>query len=131
MSSTSRDHAGDTPSTSASKVHGNKGEVKLPCRLWEWNNPIHCCPYRDEAQKVLDNHPASPQRLPYGYRRLSLKYSLVDKVTDLNQPSVKLSLPECQSHESISSQSEVEETIFLISPSINCSFPLESEYDTT
>ena len=59
MSSTSVDDAGDTPSTSGSKVHGNKGKVKFPYRLYEGNHPIHLCPYLDEAQKVLDNHPAS------------------------------------------------------------------------
>ena len=61
MSSTSRDHAGDTPSTSGSKVHGKKGKVKFPCRLCEGNHPIHLCPYLDEAKKVLDNHLASLQ----------------------------------------------------------------------
>ena len=66
MSSTSGDHVGDKPSTSGSKVHGKKGKVKFPCRLCEGNHPIHLFPYLDEAQKVLDNHPASLQRLPSG-----------------------------------------------------------------
>ena len=56
MSSTSGDHAGDTPSTSGSKVQENKGKIKFPCRLCEGNHPIHPCPYLDEAKKVLDNH---------------------------------------------------------------------------
>lgn len=61
MSSTSGDHVGDRPSTSGSKVRGKKGKVKFPCRLCEGNNPIHLCPYLEEAQNVLDNHPASLQ----------------------------------------------------------------------
>ena len=84
MSSTSGDHVGDTPSTSGSKVHRKKGTIKFPCTLCEGNHPIHLCTYLDEAQKVLDNHPNSPQRLPSGYRRLSLNPSLFDEVTDPN-----------------------------------------------
>lgn len=53
-SSASRDHAGDTPSTSDSKVHGKKGKIKFPCRLCEGNHHIHLFPYMDEASKVLE-----------------------------------------------------------------------------
>ena len=60
VSSTSGDHAGNTPSTSGSKVHGRKVKVKFPCRLCEWNHPIHLCPYLDESKRVLDNRPTSP-----------------------------------------------------------------------
>lgn len=84
MSSTSGDHASDTPSIIGSKFHGKKGKVNIPCRLCEGNHSIHLCPYLDEAKKVLDNHPASPQRLRSSYRRLSLNPSLVDKVIDQN-----------------------------------------------
>ena len=90
VSSTSRDHVGDTPSTSGSKDHGKKGKVKFPCRLCKGNHPIHLCPYLDEAKKVLDNRLASPQRLPSGYRKLSLNPSLVDKVIDPNQQTRSL-----------------------------------------
>lgn len=61
MSLTSGDHVGYTLLTSHSKVHGNKGEVKFPCRFFEGNHPIHLCPYLDEAKRVLDNHPTSLQ----------------------------------------------------------------------
>ena len=81
--------------------HAPRGKVKFPCRLCEGNHPIHLCPYLDEAKKVLDNHPASLQRLPSSYRRLSLTPSLVDKVTDPNKPSVKPTLSDYESHESI------------------------------
>ena len=70
-------------------------------------------------------------RLPSGYRRLSLNPSLVDEMTDPNQPSVKPTLSECESHESIPNQSQVEEIVDPISPSVNRTFPIESEYDTT
>ena len=124
MPSTSGDHVGDTPSTSGSKVHGNKGKVKFPCRLCEGNHPIHLCPYLDGAKKVLDNHPASLHRLLSGYKRLSLNPSLVDKVTDPNQPLVKPTLSEYESHESIPDPSLVKETVDPISPSINRTFPI-------
>ena len=48
---TSRDNAGDKPSTSDSKVHGKKGKVKFPCKLCEGNHLIHLHPYMDEASK--------------------------------------------------------------------------------
>jgi len=51
-------------------------------------------------------------------------------VIDPNQPSVKPTLSECESHESIPEQSQVEETVDPISPSVNHTFPVESEYDT-
>ena len=132
VSSTSGDNAGDTPSTSDSKVHGKKGKVKFPCRLCEGNHPIHLCPYQDEAKKVLDNHPDSPQRLPSGYRKLSINPSLVDELTDQNQPSVEPTLSESESYESIPDPNQqIEVTIDPISPLVNLAFPEESEYDTT
>jgi len=106
MSSTSRDHVGNTPSTSDNKVHGQKGKIKLPCRLCEDIHPFHLCPYLDEAKRVLDNRPASPQRLPSGYRKLSLNPSLADEPTDLNQPLVETTLSESESYESIPDQNK-------------------------
>lgn len=101
MSSTSRDHVGDTPSTSGSKFHGKKGNVKFPCRLCKGNHPIHLCPYLDEAKKVLDNCPASLQRIPSGYKRISLNPSLIDELTKKNQPLVKPTLSKSESYKSI------------------------------
>ena len=72
--------------------HAPSGKVKFPYRLCEGNHPIHLFPYLDEDKKVLDNCPTSPQRLPSGYMRLSLNPLLVDKLTDPNQPLVKLTL---------------------------------------
>ena len=81
--------------------HAPNGKVKFPCRLCEGNHPIHLCPYLDEAKRGLDNCPASPQRLPSSYRKLSLNPSLVDALTDQNQLSVKPTLSESESYESI------------------------------
>lgn len=59
LSSASRDHTHDKPSTSNSKVHGKKGKVKFPYKLCEGNNPIHISPYMHEASKVLEKLTAS------------------------------------------------------------------------
>ena len=48
-----------------------------------------------------------------------------------NQPLVKPTLSECESHESIPDQSQVKEKLDSISPLVNHTFPEESEYDTT
>jgi len=52
-------------------------------------------------------------------------------VTDPNQLWVKPTLSECESHESIADQSQFEEIVDPISPLFNCTFPIESEYDST
>ena len=62
--STSGDHVGNIPSNSDSEVNGHKTKVKVPCRLCEGNHSLHHCPFLHEAKRVLDNHPASLQRLP-------------------------------------------------------------------
>ena len=62
--------------------------------------------YLDEAKKVLDNHPASPQRLPSGYRKISLNPSLVVEPTDQNQLSVESTLSESESYESITDKNQ-------------------------
>ena len=132
MSSNSENHVGVTPSNSGSKVHGTKGKVKFPCRLCEGNHPIHLCPYLDEAKIVLDNCLLSPQQLPSGYKKLSLNPSLVDELIDKDQSSVKPTLSESESYESIlDPNQQVEVTIDSISPLVNRTLPKESEYDTT
>lgn len=82
LSSTSRDHAGDKPSTSDSKVKGKKGNANFPCTLCEGNHPIHLCPYMDEALKVLENLTSSQPCLPDGYQKLYHNPPLVDEVID-------------------------------------------------
>ena len=131
MSLTSGDHVGNTPSTSDSKVHGLKGKVRIPCRLCEGNHSLHLCPFLDEAKRVFDNRLTSPQRLPSGYKKLSLNPSLVDEPTDQNQPSVKTTLLESEQYESLPDQNQqVKVTADPISPSANRNFREESENDT-
>ena len=81
---------------------------------------------------MLDNYPSSPQQLPSGYKELSPSPSLVEKPTDLNQPSVETTPSESESNESIPDPNQqVEEIIDPISPPVNRTFLEESEYDTT
>lgn len=61
VSSTSDDHVESTSSTSENEVNGQKQRSKFPCKLCEGNHAVHCCPFLDEAKRVLDNRPASPQ----------------------------------------------------------------------
>jgi len=64
--------------------------------------------------------------------RLSLSPSLVDELTDSNQPSLKPTLSESESYESIPDPNQqVEEKFDPNSPSVNRIFPEESEYDAT
>ena len=53
-------------------------------------------------------------------------------MNDQNQSSVKPTLSECESYESIPDPNQqVKEIVDLISPSVNRTFPEESKYDTT
>ena len=93
VSSTSNDHVESTPSTSESEVTGQKGKYKFPYRLCEGDHALHHCPCLDEAKRVLDNHPASSQRLPPGYKKLLLNPLLVEiRLTHLWCRSKYLSL---------------------------------------
>ena len=130
-SSTSGDHASDKPSTSDSKLHGKKGKVKFTCKLCEGNHPINLITYMDEDSKVLENLTASQPRLPTSYHKLSSNPPLVDEVIDQNSSHVNPTLSECESHEFIPNQSQVKKTVDSISPLVNHTFPIESEYDTT
>ena len=106
-------------------------KISFPARYVKGITPFTFV-YLDEAKEVLDNYPASPQQLPSGYKLLFLNPSLVDDLTDQNQLSIKPTLSKSKSYESIPDPNQlVEGTIDTISPLVNCTFPEESEYDTT
>lgn len=104
MSSTSVDHVKSTPSTSENEVNGQKGRSKFPCRLCEGDHALHRCPFLDEAKRVLDNRPTSPQRLPPGYKKLLPSPSLVENMTDTPLLSVKTPIIEDEPSESTPDQ---------------------------
>ena len=110
MSSTSVNHVESTPSTSENEVNGQKGKLKFPCRLCEGDHALHHCPILDEAKSVLDNHPASLQQLPPGYKKLLPSPSLVENPTDIPLLSVEMPIIENKPSESIPDQSQQVET---------------------
>ena len=68
VASTSESHVDNTPSTSGSEVHRQKGKIKFPCRLCEGDHAVHHCPFLDEEKRVLEDHLVSPIRLMPGIR---------------------------------------------------------------
>jgi len=82
VSSTSDDHVENTPSTSESEVSGKKGNHRFPCKLCEGDHVVHCCPFLDEAKRVLDDCPISPVWYPPGYKKLLPSPSLVENLAD-------------------------------------------------
>ena len=81
-------HTDHTLSTSDSVVKSRKGKVINPCLLCKDMHFTYLCPRMDEASKWLEDITVPQQRLPTGYRKLSLDLSLVDKVVDLATSSI-------------------------------------------
>ena len=106
VSSTSDDHVESTPSTSESKVIGQQGKSKFPCRLCEGDHALHHCPFLDEAKRVLDNQPVSPQQLPPGYKKLLPNPLLVENMIDPPLESVETPIIEDKPFEYTSDQSQ-------------------------
>ena len=101
VSSTSNDHVESTLSTSESEVSGQKRNLKFPCRLCEGDHAVHRCPFLDEAKRVLDDRPASPLRLPPGYKKLLPSPPLVENLAGPPLWSAEASIIENEPSESI------------------------------
>ena len=82
MPSASTHHSDDSPSTNDSVVKSQKSKVINCCFLYKEMHFTYLCPRMDEASKLLEYIIVSRQRLPTGYRKLSLEPPLVDKVVD-------------------------------------------------
>jgi len=106
VSSTFDDHVESTLSTSEKEISGHKGKCKFPCRMCEDNHAIHHCPFLDEANRFLDNHPASPLQLPPGYKKLLPSPSLVENLADTPLWSVEGSIIEDKASESTPDESQ-------------------------
>lgn len=131
LSSTSRDHAGDKSSPNDSNVHGKKGKVNFPCRLCERNHIIHIFPYMDEASKLFGNLTISQPQLLTGYKKLSPNPPLLVEVIDQNLSPFNPTLCKLESREFFLDQPLVNKMVEYIPPSVNRTFPLESESYTT
>jgi len=135
VSSTFDDHVESTLSTSENEINGKKGRSKFPFILCEGDHAIHRCPFLDEAKRVLDNHPASLQQLPPGYKELLSSPSLVEIPTDTSLLSVEAPIIEDKPFESTSDQSQqVETTVDLVlsseGPPSDDTINKENENDT-
>ena len=118
MSSTSKDHIENTPSTSESEAPGQKGKARFPCKLCEGNHAVHRCPFLDEAKRVLDDRPVSPLRLPPGYKKLLPSPSLVENPAGPLKWSAEAPVIEDEPAESIPDESQkVEAAVDPVLPS--------------
>jgi len=106
VSSTSEAHVENTPSTSESEVHGQKGKYRFSCKLCEGDHVVHHCPFLDEAKSVLEDHPVSPIRLPSGYKKLSPSPPLVENLASPLKWSAKASIIEYEPSESTPDESQ-------------------------
>ena len=106
VSSTVDDHVESTSSTSENEVNGQKGRSKFPCRLCEGDHALHHCPFLEKAKRVLDNCPASPQRLPPRYKKLLLSPLLVENLSDTPLLLVEVPIIEDKPSESMLDQSQ-------------------------
>ena len=110
MSSTSDSHVEDTSSTSGNEVSGQKRNYKFPCKLCEDDHTVHCCPFLDEAKRVLDDRLISLLRLPPGYKKLLPNPSLVENPTGTPLWSAETSIVEDEPSKSIPDESQKVET---------------------
>ena len=118
MASTSDSHVESTPSTSESEVPGQKGRARSPCKLCEGNHAIHCCPFLDEAKRVLDDRPVSLLRLLPGYKKLLPSPSLVENPAGPLKWSAEAPVIEDEPAESIPDKSQkVEAAVDPVLPS--------------
>ena len=85
----------------------------------------------DEASKVLEKLTISQPHLPVGYQNISPNPPLVDEVIDQNTNPVNPTLSERESHETVPIQPLVENMVESTPPSIDHTFPIESELHTT
>ena len=121
----SSNHASDKPSTS--KFHVKKEKFKFPYKLCEGNHLVYLCPLMDEDSKYLENPIASQPHPLTRYRKISSDPLLVDPMINQNSYLVNPTLSEREPHESILGQSLVEKMVDLNPPSVNHTFPIESE----
>ena len=78
--------------------------------MCEGDHALHRCCFLDEAKRVLDNRPASSQKLRPGYKKLLPSPSLVENLTGTPQLLVKESIIEDKPSESTLDQSQQVET---------------------
>jgi hypothetical protein len=120
MSSTSKQHVDDLPSTSQDDVGKKKSRVKFPCMLCRGSHQTHLCPRMDEVSKLLEDMTVSQPPLPASYHKLTLNPPIVDGM--INPSSVNL-----VDHVVNQVTSLVEPVDNVVDPILDPTLPLESE----
>ena len=131
MSSSSDHHIDDPLSTNKSVVKSWKGKVRNPCLLCKDMHFTYLCPFMDEASKLLEDITVSRQRLPTGYRKLSLQPPLVDKVVDPVLTSIDPTLPLKSEVQVVNSDSSMVDPTLPLNSEVNVVESLSSPPDPT
>jgi hypothetical protein len=90
VSSASKQHVDDLPSTSQDIVEKKKSRVKFPCMLCKGSHLTYLFPHMDEASKFLEDMTVSQPQLLAAYRKLTLDPPIVDGMINPVPPSVNL-----------------------------------------
>jgi hypothetical protein len=125
VSSASKKHVDDFPSTSHDIVGKKKSRAKFSCMLCKGSHLTHLCPHMEEASKSLEDMSISQPQLPAVYHKLSLNPPIVDgMITPVPSPvnpvdhvvNMVMSLVE-----------PIDKVVDLIPSSVNPTLPSESE----
>jgi hypothetical protein len=142
MSSTATAHASDNPTTRDNQVGSEKGKFKIPCWLCKEMNCTYLCPHMDKYLHMLENIVNSQPQISTNYHKISPNLPLVDElvnpvpslVNPINQVvNLVLSLINLINQvidPSTSPINIVHQMVYLISPSIDPTPPLNIEYFT-
>jgi hypothetical protein len=125
VSSASKQHVDDLPSTSQDTVEKKKSRVKFPCMLCKGSHLTHLFPHMEEASKFLEDIPVSQPQLPAAYRKLTLDPPIVDGMINMVPPSV--SLVDQVVNLVMSLIEPVDKVVDLIPSLVDPTLPLESE----
>jgi hypothetical protein len=90
MSSASKHHANDLPSTSQDTVGKKKSRVKFPCMLCGGSHQTHLFPRMKKSLKSLEDITISQPQLPAAYRNITLNPPIVDGMINLVPSPVSL-----------------------------------------
>ena len=91
----------------------------------------YLCPHMDETSKLLEDIIVSRQRIPIGYRKLSLDIPLVDKVVDPVLTSVYPILPLKSEVEVVNSVSSIVDPTLPLKGEVKVVDSVSSEVDPT
>jgi hypothetical protein len=83
MSSASKQHVDDLPSTTQDTIGKKKSRFKFSCRLCGGSHQTHIFPHMNEASKLLEDMIVSQPQLLASYHKLTLDPPVVDGMINL------------------------------------------------